>query len=320
MRTCALGLLGLLATACGGNFSNDDLEFLNALPARTQLMSKLPRRQATGQALTARPLADKPIAVGDPSGLYAQTHEASERFNAALEGLLTRLERIRAQTPTTREPDLRIWGPVEDREHTGHQVRFVMTRREGFFTYQLQYKPRGQGEEGWWSFVEGTFEAQGGLREGTGTVSLQVALARAHGFDLGGLASYRRLDVAYQTREPPLRVQMDFVPTGLGRAALRYTYREAREGFGEMTFLLEDTAVLPGNQRADLSVLSRWTQAGDGVARAVATGGDIPPALDVTQVECWDTRFGITYFQRGWEADSEVGHPSACPDVSLLAR
>jgi len=321
MRTCWLSLLGLLATACGGNFSNDDLEFINALPVRTELTAKIPKRQGAAQTRgvlpgEARPLADTPIAEGDPSTLYEDTHQASERFNSALDGLLSMLESIRAHNPTTRAPDMRVWGPVEDTDHPGHLVRFLMTRQDGRFAYQLQYRPRGKGADEWWSFVEGGFEANGGLRQGTGTVSIQLAAARAHGFDVGIFAGYKRVDVAYQTRVPPMSVEVDFIPAAV-RASLRYTYREASGGLGEMTFLLEDAALLPGNKKADLFIVSRWTNDRGGMARAVATGGNVPADLDATLVECWDARFGVTYFKRGWET-AEVGNAAACPDVSVL--
>jgi len=84
-----------------------------------------------------------------------------------------------------------------------------------------------------------------------------------------------------------------------------------------MTFLLEDAALLPGNKKADLFIVSRWTNDRGGMARAVATGGNVPADLDATLVECWDARFGVTYFKRGWET-AEVGNAAACPDVSVL--
>ncbi|HEY0093601.1 MAG TPA: hypothetical protein VGB96_04720, partial [Archangium sp.] len=87
MRTLWLLLLGCLATACGGNFSNDDLEFLNALPAREDLTAKLPGSEAGVSAggLRQRVAA---LAVGDPSTLYEDTHRASTAFNGGLDGLL----------------------------------------------------------------------------------------------------------------------------------------------------------------------------------------------------------------------------------------
>ncbi|HLM44904.1 MAG TPA: hypothetical protein VK458_13610, partial [Myxococcaceae bacterium] len=196
MRTSWLLLLGCLATACGGNFSNDDLEFLNALPAREDLASKLPGTESGVSAGGLRQRTD-PLAVGERSTLYEDTNRASNVFNRGLDGLLTLLENIRERPPTTRAPDLRVWGPWRDPRHPGHEVRFVMARVAERFDYRLQYRPERSDEEAWWTALEGTFQANGGLREGEGMVRLLVAEARARGFNLGGLANLARLDIGY---------------------------------------------------------------------------------------------------------------------------
>jgi hypothetical protein len=317
MRNCWLLLLGCLAAACGGNFSNEDLEFLNALPAREDLAAKLPASSGSVSAGGLRRRADA-VALGEPSRLYADTREASDRFNTGLEGLLTLLEELRKQPPTTREPELRVWGPWPDRKHPGHEVRFAMKREAERFDYVLQFRPRGSGEEGWWSAVEGTFRADGGLRKGEGSVRLLLEETRAHGFDVGGLASLDRLDISYQTRALPISVRMRFVPA-LPRSAaeLLYTYRELPGGLGEMGFLLEDTDILPGAQREDLTIISRWTRDRGGVGIVAVTGGDVPAGHTATQVECWDASFRVVYMKRSWET-AVVGRASECPDVSAL--
>ena len=135
MRLSWLVLLcGAAASACGGDFSNDDLEFLNALPVREELTARVPPGDARAQGLGVRAWTDALVAVGDPSQLYEDTHQASERFNAALDGLLSLLEDIRQRPPTTRAPEQRIWGPVNDAEHPALQLRFVMTREGERFT------------------------------------------------------------------------------------------------------------------------------------------------------------------------------------------
>jgi hypothetical protein len=318
MRTLWL-LLGCLATACGGNFSNDDLEFLNALPAREDLTAKLPGSEAGVSAggLRQRVAA---LAVGDRSTLYEDTHGASNAFNGGLDGLLTLLENIRELPPTTRAPDLRVWGPWRDPKHPGHEVRFVMARATERFDYRLQYRPERSGEEGWWTALEGTFRANGGLRKGEGLVRLLVAETKAHGFTVGGLANLARLDIGYQTRELPIGVQMRFVPASIqGGSELLYAYRELPGGLGEMGFVLEDTDVLPGGQKEKLSILSRWTKDRGGVGLVAVTGGDVPAGYTATHVECWDASFRVTYLKRSWET-SVVGDASTCPDVSALER
>ena len=321
MRTLRLLLLVLacLPVACGGNFSNGDLEFLNALPAREDLASKLPADEARhADSLRQRTDRLRMQQLGEQSQLYADTHGASESFNKRLDGLLTLLEGIRDRRPTAREPDRRLWGPYPSREHPGHELRFVMVRDAENFSYALQVRKTADGEEGWWSFVEGTFLAEGGLRKGQGFVSLKIAEARARGFDTRGFPALDRLDIAYQTRALPLWVQMHLVPRPDQSATdARYAYRELPEGLGEMGFVLQDSDLVPGGRAEKLTVLSRWTQDRGGVGLIQVTGGDVPSGLTHTHVECWDAAFRVTYVARSWES-RPVGDAASCPDVSAL--
>ncbi|WPB73846.1 hypothetical protein KYC5002_33015 [Archangium violaceum] len=319
MRNCWLLLLGCLAASCGGNFSNDDLEFLNALPTREDLASELPGSNGTVGEGVLRRRTDA-LAVGEPSKLYRDTREASDTFNNGMDGLLTLLEEIRELPPTTREPELRVWGPWPAPEHPGHEVRFAMKREPERFIYLLQYRTRGAGEEGWWSALEGTFQPDGGLRKGTGAVRLLVKETKAHGFDVGGLANLDLLEIVYQTRALPITVRMRFVPAAPRTASeILYAYRELPGGLGEMGFLLEDTDILPGTRKEDLAIISRWTKDRGGVGLISVTGGDVLAGFTATQVECWDASFRVTYLKRSWET-AEVGSASACPDVSALEQ
>ncbi|WP_375772457.1 hypothetical protein NR798_16730 [Archangium gephyra] len=317
MRNCWLLLLGCLATACGGNFSNDDLEFLNALPSREDLASKLPASSGAVSEGALRQRSDA-LAVGEPSQLYRDTREASDAFNTGLDGLLTLLEELRQLPPTTRAPEVRVWGPWADPKHPGHEVRFAIKREPDSFTYLLQYRPRGSGEDGWWSAIEGTFQPDGGLRKGTGAVRILIQQTKAHGFDAGKLAGLDLLEIVYQTRALPITVRMRFVLASPPPAPeLLYAYRELPGGLGEMGFLLEDTDLLPGTQKEDLAIISRWTKDQGGVGVISVTGGDVPAGFTATQVECWDASFRITYMKRSWET-AVVGNASECPDVSGL--
>lgn len=319
MRTCWFLLLGCLVAACGGNLSNDDLEFLNALPERQDLASKLPGGERSVSAGSLRQRSDL-LAVGEASQLYADTRKASDEFNAGMDGLLTLLEEIRKLPPTTREPELRVWGPWADRDHPGHEVRFVMQRGAGRFDYLLQYRPQGSGEEGWWSALEGSFQADGGLRKGEGSLRFLLKEVKAHGFNVGGLAGLDLLELVYQTRALPISVLVRFVPASPQTASeVLYAYREIPGGLGEMGFVLRDVDVIAGGQKEDLAILSRWTKDRGGVGIVAVTGGDVPFGLTATQVECWDASFRVSYMKRSWET-TEVGNASACPNVSELGN
>jgi hypothetical protein len=312
MRTLWPALLCLLA-ACGGTFSNEDLEYLNALPTREALASKLPDRgSSSNDGLTQR--RDR-LVVGDTSPLYADTRKASTDFNNGLDGLLSLLENIRTLPPTTREPDRRIWGPYPDRNQPGHDVRFVMVRNGGSFDYRLQFRPSKAGEDAWWSFLEGTFKADAGIRKGEGSLHLFISDAVAKGLNVGGLSPFTRMDIGYQTKALPTRVEMIFsappIPPAVMGPQISYTYRERPEGSGEMQFLVKGTDIVPGGLREDVKITSRWTRDSGGVGTLVILEGDLKSA---NYTECWDAQNKVTFAKKSWELFG-VGRASDCPDV-----
>jgi hypothetical protein len=305
-------LLCLLA-ACGGNFSNEDLEYLNALPVREDLVSKLPDSNSrSGGGLAQR--RDR-LTVGEASALYADTQKASREFNSGLDGLLSLLESIRTVAPTTREPDRRTWGPFPDREQPGNDVRFVMERSGDFFDYRLQFKPASAGDDAWWSFLEGSFRADAGIRKGEGELHLFIDDAVAKGLNVGELRGLTQLDVGYQTREPPTQVEMIF--SALSTTAspeVRYNYRELPGGFGEMRFLVTDTDAVPGGALEDVQITSRWTPDKGGEGSFTILRGDLQGA---SYRECWNAQGLVVYAKRSWELFG-IGKASDCPDLTAF--
>jgi hypothetical protein len=310
MRRSWPALLCLLA-ACGGNLSNEDLEYLNALPTREALASKLTESGArSGSGLAVR--KDR-LSLGEPSQLFSDTRKASMDFNAGVDGLLTLLENIRTVPPTRRELNRRLWGPWPDRKHPGNDVRFVMDRDGDFFHYRLEFKPSKDGDDAWWAFLEGSFKADAGIRKGEGELHLFIEAALARGLNVGALRGLKALDLGYQTRQPPLRVEMILTTSPPAvPPEIRYTYRELPGGFGEMTFLLKDTDVVPGGLREDVEITSRWTPDRGGVGTYEIKEGDLKGA---NYRECWDAQGLVTYAKRSWELFG-IGLASDCPDVT----
>ncbi|WNG47398.1 hypothetical protein F0U60_27185 [Archangium minus] len=306
MRTRLL-LLGCLATACGGNFSNGDLEFLNALPTQEDLAAKLPGSESFERM---------GLDLGERSQLYVNTRQAADGFNRVpAEGLFL-MEELRKDSPTTRAPNLRIWGPLENPRHPGLETRLKMERKPEGFLYRIEFRLMGSDEGAWWPVAEGSAWPDGGLRKGKGTLSILTAEMRNHGIHEPWLTNLERVDIDYQTSAPPMSVRMDFVPTAPGSAARQsYAYRELPDGLGEMRFQSEDIDFVPGEQKEKVTVLSRWTRDQGGIGILEATGGDVPSGSTATLVECWDASFRVTYRKSD---TNEVGNASACPDVSAL--
>ncbi|WNG26230.1 hypothetical protein F0U62_21025 [Cystobacter fuscus] len=318
MRTRLL-LLGCLATACGGNISNDDLQFLNALPTREELSAKLPGAESFGSRGSSRQHLGS-LALGELSQFYANTRRAADDFNRGLDGVFSYLEGVRKNPPTTRTPEFRIWGPMENPRHPGHEMRFKMEREPEGFTFRVEFRPMGSDEAAWWSALEGRVYPEGGPRRGEGTLSILMARMRDHGIQEPWFMGQERLDVDYQTSTLPISVRMHFVPDTLGSGTeTGYVYHELPGGPGQMRFLGEDIDFVSGEQKEKVAVLSRWTQDQGGMATVEVTGGDVPAGSSATLVECWDASFRITYEKRSWEM-LEEGNASSCPDVSALGE
>ncbi len=105
--TCKRALFALLlaampvSLACG-NYSNEDLEFMNAVPARDELVANLPA---------------KPLSTTNEAELSADTHNAVKGFNGLLDNVLAYVETVRSYEPTSRGRDsqgrdTRTWGPA----------------------------------------------------------------------------------------------------------------------------------------------------------------------------------------------------------------
>src|SRR3954470_7443530 len=104
-----LWLIAALALTACGNYSNDDVEFLSAIPSRTELASKY--TTSTAQAALREGVLAQAITAGEASTLAADTKSASDGFNSFLFELLDLLDAVVHQDPSTRSPNERTWGP-----------------------------------------------------------------------------------------------------------------------------------------------------------------------------------------------------------------
>jgi hypothetical protein len=145
--------VALFVGACG-NYSNEDLEFMNAVPARVDIAAVMPRSM---------------ILPANEAELSRLTHDVVAAFNAML-SFLEAADFIRTFQPTGRIPNGRVWGPIPMDDHPGWQWHFVITRDPAApenFSYDFEVQPVGAGDV-WTPFIDGTFVATGGVRKGMG--------------------------------------------------------------------------------------------------------------------------------------------------------
>jgi hypothetical protein len=296
---------GLAGPGCGGNYSNEDLEFMNAVPARQDFVASIPLD----------------ITPANEAELARDTHSVIRTFNGALDFLKV-ADVIRTYPPTSRIPNGRVWGPAPDANHPGWQWQFVMTRdpdNADQFDYHFDEQPIGAGDQ-WSTILEGDFLSAGGARRGVGHFTLKTDDARTAGFpfaagDDGSLL--RTLQVTYSTAEFPISVMMMLEvypnasnPDPATTSTIVYTYEALESGQGGMQFVATDST------GKSVTVVSRWLPSGQG--RADATWMDPSTGLGATWTECWDASFVSVYDNRPWTPLLMTGDPTLCPDIPAL--
>jgi len=304
--TCKSVLLAVAALlASCGNYSNEDLEFMNAVPAHEDISANMPPSAlVTGEA-----------------ELSKETHDVITNFNGLL-GILEGVDKIRTYPPTSRIPNGRVWGPFSMApEHPLWLARFTVTRdptAPDHFTYLVEVEPIGAGDGGWIKFIDGTFVSTGGgVRQGMGTFHIQADGVRVANFGVtpdkdGNL--FRELTVMYSTAAFPISVGMTLVlsPGGdvTNTLTIVYHYEALEDGRAGMEFVGTDSS-----SGASLSIQSRWLATGRGRADAVAQNG---MGLGGTWSECWNDSFMSTYDDKPWDPQIHTGDPAICPDISTF--
>jgi hypothetical protein len=295
----AVVLIGALM-ACG-NYSNEDLEYMNAVPATAQLAATLPAYSTT------LPLANE-------AELAQTTHSVTDTFNQMLDNALGAIDAIRAYEPTSRTATSRIWGPFPSDKQPGWDWRLTVSHddpQSTVFTYELDVENTAAG--GWLTFLTGTFDATQGVRRGAGTMTMDTATLTSAGFPFDqGTAPFLTLTVSYQTASTPNSIIMTI--TRMADAAnevssVVYTYLAQADGSGQVSFTLTGNLV-PGPATETVAVTSGWLANGAGMATLQVEQGD---GAGLTQTECWDATFVATYNDKPWSTPEDVGVASDCP-------
>lgn len=297
----------VFAVGCG-NWSNEDLEYLNAMPTKEQLSAKLPGVTKTTTPLTGE--GTRRDGLGEVSKLYTDTKKASQDFNNLLEMLLGVLDAVRAYPPTTRGKDVRIWGPWEDKDkHPGFEVQVVMAKTsEGNFTYAIQFRKKG--ETDFFTVVEGVFKPTKVIQKGQGALKILASVIYTR---LGGVDDWKDIDtieMGYVTDMFPIQVAMAVkTKSGVALKTLEYGYQELANGNGRIGYSLkgtEDPNIL------QLDVLSAWTKEGAGFGVYTVAEGAYKGA---THVECFNNDFKTVFVNETWPGGKVEGDQKQCVAV-----
>jgi hypothetical protein len=303
--TCKQFFFTLLAAAslgACGNYSNEDLEFLNAVPSADDISATIPRA----------------IMPANEAEMARLTHDTVAVFNGSLK-FLEAADVIRTYPATTRIANGRIWGPVPMDDHPGWQWRFIVTRepeRSEVFHYSFDVERVGGGPNDWIPFIYGEFKAVNGVRKGMGEFHMTTDALIAAGFTIAPNLkgeTLKELSVTYSTESFPVHVAMHVAmyddPSLSTYFTIDIVYEAQENGQGAIDF---DATGADGNS---VSVVSRWLATGRGRADAIVTAGPLVdrPVEERTQTQCWNDAFVQTYNNVPWDPTMNTGEITDCP-------
>jgi hypothetical protein len=201
-------------------------------------------------------------------------------------------------------------------------VRMVMTRTDlAHFSYQVEFRPAsfvGGDDEGWINVITGTFAAAGGVRKGSGTLTVTTAEARAAGLD-PGFDYLDHMSVVYDNHAYPISVNLQFVklPNPLkpdDPTDGDYTYTAQQNGQGSLTFNWSAYSI-PGAALDVFNVTSGWLGTGEGRSDLQVVSGD---AAGARETQCWNQQLQAVYIDKPWLSVEDIGTPSDCPSIPTL--
>jgi hypothetical protein len=268
--------LAALALAGCGNWSNDDVAFVQALPRAEHVQAVLPA--GSGSAICAAP---------GESEVWTSARTTGNAFNALVDFMITFVDTVRTIEPTHRSANARSWGPFDDQKHPGFEVLIEMSRSEedGVTKYEYTFKAGRKGSD-LTSVLHGEFV---GLtaRTGHGSFALHFAELRSLGIDdnpdsdpVGDLA------VQYDRASDPRTVDLTLADPTPNLASFDYGYSGYADGEGSFSFVFTNA------QSQEVRVAAAFDATGAGRARVTVVLG---PNSQPSYAQCWDSAGCITH-------------------------
>ncbi|HEY0706063.1 MAG TPA: hypothetical protein VGG33_04665 [Polyangia bacterium] len=291
-------LTTMLASACSGNYSNEDVDFQLALPETDDLTVKLPR-----QALV----------TPDAAEYYLATREVVFKVNAFVLAVVGIVDHVRAFAPSERRGNLRVWGPFpHDRDPTFEQ-RMTMVRVVDAagprFDYQIEFRRAGDAQAPWTPLITGLFLPLSPTETRPNQIVLDLVEARRQGYPVSDFNELEELRIAYQRRVPPYRTTMTVRNVKEAQSpGATYNYSENADRSGEMTFAWQ---VRDNIWVSAVELFSRWISSGAGRADARILEG-LAAVAGSRGIDCWGPDARATYLRRDWGDRREEGDPTTC--------
>jgi len=253
-------LAAAVALAGCGNYSTEDLRFLAALPQREDLRVEVPS-EGTAGALG--------VCLSGTADVWLWAKPTSDGLNAAVGFLVSLVDAVRRIPPTWRTEDARGWGPFDDENHPGNELRIVIVRRyppasggEPVHDYVFQARPKGTLP--FTSILGGTFQG-GSASRGSGGLVLDFEALWALGMNEAD-TPHGSMQVLYDRASDPVTIALQIAQGGFGVVPFAYGFAGYAGGGGAFGYAFRD---VPGNR---YEVTAGYDVAGAGRAQVSFTG------------------------------------------------
>jgi len=297
-RSLAAALAAAALAACG-NYSTDDIAFVEALPTREALRVAVP----------APPAPAACGALGEASQ-WTQARTTGAAMNAGLDWILGAVDLVRSLEPTERHRDQRIWGPFPDGKHPGFQGRVTVSRSEGadgIPVYAFAFETQRPLLESTWHVIIGGQFVGGSGRTGQGSVTLYFTTIRALGLNEKPDDPTVDVSIGYDRRADPRRLSLSIPPgaAGFGLVDFDYGFASWTSGDSHLDFAFQDSL---GNRVV--------TQAG--FLPSGAGRGDVtlypasPPPASYQFTVCWDESGCVTAVADFFNVSGHCGTATTC--------
>ena len=172
-----------------GNYSNEDLLYMSAVPSSSQLAVVLPAAPTT---VTQAELAQ-------------DTHNGISNVNTMLDDVLGLIDAVRSYEPTSRTSNSRTWGPFADSKHPGWQWELVVDSTDTTtFDYELDVENTTAAAPTWVPFFAGSFDLAGGVKQGNGSMTANFGRSSPPSFPLDSSTNQlSTLTIEYQNYQTP---------------------------------------------------------------------------------------------------------------------
>jgi len=297
----AAAALTVLALAGCGDWSQEDIRFLAALPTRADLRVEVPA-SANASALCATRTA----------ALWLEAKPTSDGLNAGVDFVLRLVDAIRRIEPTERTDDERRWGPWDDDKHPGIQLqaRIVRSEEEGARVHRFVLEARRKGQGEFVPFITGEFR---GPSAEIGKGDLEIAFEVLWTLGMNDADTPRgTLAATYDRTADPRRVTIQIAsPTAV--RPFEYRYAGYANGTGGFVY------VLPSGFNS-LEIASAFDALGAGRA-AVTYRIEFPVSARVGWTECWDAAACLVYVNDpgNYSCDTEPSPPCSLGAVTACA-